>query len=139
MSCDHGIWFPSRRLSNAEAGALYLALCDGDSSGLQEHPAIEAFHAELVAKHPEIDDIAEDDIDNLDRCPWSIAFDHSHGHLIICCVWSRADYVSDLLRSLADKHGLAVYDPQSEQIHYPTGAQFPAASPSEHKPWWKVW
>lgn len=139
MSCDHGIWFPSRCLSNAEAGTVYLSLCEGDNSDLQEHPAIEAFYSELVAKHPEIDDIAEADVDNTDLCPWSIAFDHSDAHLIICCVWSKADYVSDLLRSLAEKHGLAVYDPQAEHIRYPTGGHFPAANPFEHKPWWKFW
>jgi hypothetical protein len=48
MSCDHSVWFPHKRLSNAEAGALYAALCDGDTSGVQAHPAIDAFYEELV-------------------------------------------------------------------------------------------
>src|SRR3954470_16900853 len=133
MSCDHAVWFPRRRLSSAEAGTLYRALCDGDSSGTQEHPAIEAFHADLVARHPQIDDVPQEQVDDLDLCPWSIAFDRSPGHIIMCCVWSKADYVNGLLRSLADKHGLALYDPQAGQIHYPGGL------PPGRERWWRFW
>lgn len=139
MSCDHAVWFPSKRQSNAEAGATYLALCEGHDAGLQEHPAIDRFYEELVAKHPQIDDIAEEDVDDTELCPWSIAFDRSPAHLIICCVWSRADCVHDLLQSLADKHGLAVYDPQAAQIHHPPGARLAEAGTADVKPWWKVW
>jgi len=133
MSCDHSVWFPHKRLSNAEAGALHSALCDGDTSGVQDHPSIDAFYEELVAKHPQIDDISDDQVDDDDLCPWSIAFDRSGGHIIMCCVWSKANYVSALLKSLAEKHGLALYDPQSERVHYPGGATV------EAKPWWKLW
>lgn len=119
MSCDHSVWFPAKRLSHEEAGALHNALCEGDTSGVQPHPAVDAFYAELVALHPEIDDVPEDQIDNLDLCPWSCAFDRSDGHIIMSCVWSRADHVSDLLQSLASKHGLALYDPQAARVHYP--------------------
>lgn len=133
MSCDHSVWFPHRRLSNAEAGVLHSALCEGDTSGIQDHPAVDAFYEELVAKHPEIDDISDDQVDDHDFCPWSIAFDRSGGHIVMCCVWSKADYVSALLKSLATKHGLALYDPQSEQVHYPD------APSTASKPWWKLW
>lgn len=119
MSCDHSVWFPHRHLSNEEAAALHAALCDGDASGVQAHPAVDAFYAELVALHPEIDGVPEDQVDDLDLCPWSCAFDRSEGHIILSCVWSRAERVSDLLRSLARKHGLALYDPQEEHVHHP--------------------
>jgi hypothetical protein len=135
MSCDHAVWFPSRRLSNQEAGALYARLCEGDSSGVVPSGAIDAFYSELVAKHPQIDDIPEDRVDDSDYCPWSIAFDRSPGHLIMCCVWSKADYVSALLKSLARKHGLALYDPQSERVWYPDDSD---SGPSQ-KPRWKFW
>ena len=119
MSCDFAVWLPARRLSNHEAGALYSRLCDGDTTGLQDTPAIDAFYEELVSMHPEIDDIPESRLGDHDLCPWSCAFDHSPGHLIMCCVWPKADDVHGLLLSLADRHGLALYDPQSEVIHYP--------------------
>jgi hypothetical protein len=134
MSCDHAVWFPSRRLSNEEAGALYVRLCEGDTSEVTPNGAIDAFYNELTAKHPQIDDIPEDRIDDHEYCPWSIAFDRSPGHLIMCCVWSRADYVSGLLQELARKHGLALYDPQSERIRYADDEATTSA-----KPWWKLW
>jgi len=42
------------------------------------------------------------------------------------CVWSKATYVHQLVQGLALKHGLALYDPQSEEVVYPdrsTGAK----------------
>ncbi len=87
----------------------------------------------MVAKHPEIDDISEDQIDDHDLCPWSIAFDRSEGHIIMCCVWSKADYVAGLLKSLAEKHGLALFDPQAGVVHNPVGVL------AKSKPRWKFW
>jgi len=130
MSCDHALWFPHRRLSDEEAGALYHRLCEGHVSEVTPSSSVDAFYSELTAKHPEIDDVPEARIDDKEFCPWSIAFDRSPGHLIICCVWSRADYVGGLLRELAKKYGLALYDPQAERIFYP-------ASRHLKKPWWK--
>ena len=132
MSGDFAILSLEKRLSNAEAGELYGALCEGESAGVVPSPAIDAFYSELTARHPEIDDIDEEEIDNLDLCPWSIAFDRSPGHLIICCVWPKASYVEALLTKLAGKHGLALYDPQKEAILYPNGSD-------GKKPWWKLW
>ena len=113
------VWNTSRRLTDAEVGTLYGQLSDSVVDGVTPHPAIEAFYSELTAKHPEIDDIPEERIDNTDYCPWSIAFDRSPGHLIMCCVWSKAEYVDGFVRQLARKHGLAVFDPQSGKIQYP--------------------
>ena len=134
MSCDHAVWFPTRPLSNEQAGALYVRLCEGDLSGVVPNGAIETFYAELTAQHPQIDDIPEDRVGDLEYCTWSIAFDRSPAYLVMCCVWSIADYVSGLLRSLARKHGLALYDPQSERVWYPDGE-----AATSQKPWWKVW
>jgi hypothetical protein len=130
MSCDHAVWYPSARLTDAEAGALYHALCDGRTEGVVPHPAIAAFYEELTSIHPEIDDVPGKKVDDGDPCPWSIAFDRSDAHLIICCVWPKANYVGDLLRRLAKKHGLALYDPQSERVVYPDDLP---------RRWWKFW
>jgi hypothetical protein len=40
----------------------------------------------------------------------------------MCCVWSKASYVHELVQVLARKHGLALYDPQSERATYPDGS-----------------
>ena len=135
MSFDLGVWFPLKRISADEASALYASLCDGDTSGVQPHPAIEAFYQELTAKHPEIDSIPEDRIDDHDYCPWSCALDKSNAHVIMPCVWSKADYVGEYVHALGAKYGLAVYDPQSDRITYPDQQQ-----PSNiKKPWWRFW
>jgi len=119
MSCDFAVWYPSHRLTNEQAGELYHQLCDGITKGVVAHPAVDAFYNEITAKHPEIDDITDEEIGEFDLCPWSVAFDRSQGHLIMCCVWSKADYVGRLVKEMARKHGLAVFDPQMEEIIYP--------------------
>ncbi|HEU0187566.1 MAG TPA: hypothetical protein VFR06_06710 [Gallionellaceae bacterium] len=134
MSCDYAVWQTTSRLSNQQAGRLYQALCAGDTSGVTASPAIEAFYRELTRQHPEIDDVPEDKLEDHDLCPWSVAMDRSPGHVIMCCVWPKADEVGRLLRRLAAKHGLALYDPQSEQIIYPN-----EATPSLIKRlWWNL-
>jgi hypothetical protein len=133
MSYDLAVWHTSSRLTNEEAGKLYHKLCAGETSGVTAHPGIERFHAELTAKHPEIDDVPEERIDDTDYCPWSCAFDRSPGHVIMPCVWSKADYVADLILTLARKHGLAVYNPQSGTIHYPDSPSAPASLPASQE------
>ena len=101
---------------------MYLRLCDGDASALVPHPSIDAFYAELTARHPEIDTIPEEKIDDHDCCPWSCKLDYSPSYVIMCCVWSKASYVHELVQAVARKHGLALYDPQSERVTYPDGS-----------------
>lgn len=135
MSCDFAVWFPDRRLSNQEAAARYSSLCDGDTSGVSAHPAVDAFYAELTARYPEIDTVPDERIDDHDFCPWSCALDRSSGHVVMSCVWSQAGNVERFVRELARKHGLAVFDPQSGKIHAPD-----EPLPKEgSRPWWRVW
>jgi hypothetical protein len=122
MSFDLGVWYPQKRISNEEARDLYVRLCDGDTRSVVPHSGIDAFYAELTAKHPEIDTIPEGKIDNHDYCPWSCKLDYSPTHVIMSCVWSRATYVHQLVKDLARTHGLALYDPQSEEVIYPDGS-----------------
>jgi len=136
MSCDFGVWFPHQRLSDSEAGKLYRRLCQSDTSGVQPRPAVDAFYADLIAKHPEIDTIPDDRIDDHDYCPWSCALDRSPGHVIMPCVWSKADYVEELVHELAQRHGLAVYNPQSSHVTYPESAALPT---DNRGPWWRFW
>ena len=52
MSFDLGVWYPQKRIRNEEATELYVRLCDGDTSGVAAHPAIDAFYAELMPDTP---------------------------------------------------------------------------------------
>lgn len=134
MSCDLGVWYPQKRISNDEASELYARLCSGDTSGVAPHPSIDAFYAELTAKHPEIDTIASENTGDYDYCPWSCRLDHSPGHVIMSCVWSKASYVTGLVKNLARKHGLAIYDPQDDEVTYPDGSTG-AKGPSRASLW----
>jgi hypothetical protein len=133
MSFDLGVWYPQKRITNEEAAELYVGLRDGDMGGVVPHPAIDAFYAELTGKHPEIDTVPEEKIDDHDDCPWSCKLDRSSSHVIMSCVWPKATYVYELVRDLARNHGLALYDPQGEEVIYPddsTGASAGASRPS---------
>jgi len=134
VSCDFGVWFPYRRLSHAEASALYARLCEDDTAELPPHPAVDAFYAELTARYPEIDSIPEDRVDDVEFCPWSCALDRRPGHVIMTCVWCRADRVWEFVKGQAQKHGLAFFDPQEERIYYP---DVPLERP--RRPWWRFW
>ena len=123
MSFDLGVWYPQKRIRNEEATELYVRLCDGDTSGVVPNPAIDSFYSELTAKHPEVDTIPAGKIDDHDYCPWSCKLDYSPGHVIMSCVWSQATHVHQLVQGLARKHGLALYDPQSEEVIYPDGSK----------------
>ncbi len=133
VSCDFAVWYPHTRLSNSEACDVYVRLCEEDLSGVMPHPAVDAFYAELTAKHPELAHVPEDRVDDRDLCPWSCDIDRSPGHLVMCSVWSKAESTGRTVHELARKHGLAVYDPQSDRITYPDG------STGGVKPWWKLW
>jgi hypothetical protein len=119
MSCDFAVWYPEKRLSDEEAREVYLRLCDSDTSSVVAHPAVDAFYTELIAKHPEIDTVPEERSGDFDYCPWSCKLDRSPGHVIMNCVWPKAAYVGELVENLARKHGLALYDPQSDRVTYP--------------------
>ncbi len=122
MSFDLGVWCPNKRINNKEARELYVRLCDSDASGVVPHPSVDAFYAELTAKLPEIDKVPAEKINDHDYSPWSCKLDHSPGHVIMSCVWPKATDVHKLVQDLARKHGLALYDPQSDVITYPDGS-----------------
>jgi hypothetical protein len=132
MSCDFAVWYPDRRLTDAEADERYGRLCESQVGELVDHPSVQAFYDEVTSLHPEIDDVPEERVGDFEFSPWSCAMDRSDGHVIMCCVWSRADYVTDLVRRLARKHGLALYDPQSARVFHPDGKEV-----TRKKPWWR--
>jgi hypothetical protein len=119
MSYDLGVWYPREQLDWEEATEVYTRLCDGDTSGVVAHPAVDLFYAELTAKHPELAEVPAGKEGDHDDSPWSEKMDRSAGHVILSCAWPKASYVHELVKELARKHGLAVYDPQGEQVIYP--------------------
>jgi hypothetical protein len=99
-------------VSSKEARLLYARLCEGKPSVVPAHPSVDAFYDELATRHPEVDELSEDQLDDKDLCPWSVSMDRSDGHVAMSCVWSRAAGVEATIKDLAAKHGLVAYDPQ---------------------------
>jgi hypothetical protein len=135
LSFDLGVWFPKTRISNDEARDLYVCLCAGDASGVVPHPAIAAFYAELTKKHPEPGTLPEGITDHPDDCPWSCRFDHTPSYVLMSCIWPQATRVHALVKDLTRKHGLALYDPQSEKVVYPDGSTGAGATASRPSLW----
>jgi hypothetical protein len=118
MSYDLAVFYPgSRRLSDEEAMVLYEKLCEDEDESLTPHDSVDAFYEELYSIHPEIDDVSEEDLDD---CPWSVAHDRYPTHVMMSCIFPQAEQIDDLIRRLARKHGLAVLNPQSGSIIYPS-------------------
>lgn len=137
MSFDLVVWSATAVGNDKDAAELYRRLCDAPEDaykGLPESSRVHAFYAELTERHPEIDDVPEDRIDDTDFCPWSIAFDRSDRHILMCAVWAKATYVEETVRTLASKHGLAVFNPQSEKLYVPG-----KPTTSNDRPWWYFW
>jgi hypothetical protein len=134
MSFDLSVWYSPRPVEPAEAGPFHVALCDGRLDRVKSSPRVHRFLRELTALHPQIDDVPEDQVDD---CPWSVAFDQSDGHVVMSISRSRAEEMLAVVRDLAAKHGLVCYDPQADQVYNPPG--FDGGKASSRRPWWKFW
>jgi hypothetical protein len=123
MSFDLGVWSSSKKIADQQAGRIYEQLCaEGRATGLapqsDAQERIAAFLQELEQKYPSISSDVWDD-ETIDDCPWSCDFDVSDVHVLMSCVWPRADEVSFVVEGLAYKHELVCYDPQSDAVRLP--------------------
>jgi hypothetical protein len=119
MSFDLAVWDSHVAVTNAEADEIYAKLCEGQPLAGLPSPAIQSFYTELIAKWPEIDTVAKENLDDLDLCPWSCALYRSGRYVVMSCVWSRAEKVRAFVESLANKHGLVQFNPQTGEASLP--------------------
>lgn len=139
MSYDLAVWSSKKRLTDEEAGKVYIGLCEGKHIDLPADRAIDEFYKELTALHPEIDSLSEEEIEDKDLCPWSIAHDYGPNHIVMCCIWPKADYVYGLVLKMAKQYALAVFDPQEGKIIYPEDLSVDSSQKDLKRPWWKFW
>ena len=113
MNFDLGIWQAEGPLSAAEASRIYASFCRAETPArvVRNSPAVNAFYADLIAKWPETG--------NKELCPWSGPLHHSASHVLLSCVWSKAENVLLQVAEVASRHGLVVFDPQSEEVYLP--------------------
>src|SRR6266446_1477575 len=65
MSFDLAVWDSHVAVTNAEADEIYAKLCEGQPLAGLPSPAIQSFYTELIAKWPEIDTVAKENLDDL--------------------------------------------------------------------------
>lgn len=116
MSFDLAVMNVEKKISSEEATEIYNKLCDGEYDVLKPSERIDSFYQELVEKYPDVESYSDDDIDD---CPWSVELDVSDGAVVMSMVWSAADEIPSFVTNLAEKHGLALYDPQDGSIYLP--------------------
>ncbi len=124
MSFDLFLWHPSRSLvSDDDVRASMRRLLDVAFDPEAQPPEekiesedIAAFVAALSDAYPPLDELSEGDIE---RSPWSCALERGDRHIYLCMVWSVGDEVLAKIAALAETHGLILYDPQGDQVHYP--------------------
>jgi hypothetical protein len=91
-----------------------------------ERHNVYAFYNDLTARYPEIDMLAEEDID---ASPWASSLDRSGFHVIMFILEDRAEEVIPVVLELAERFGLICFDPQSKKVHLPSHLRPVAAGP----------
>ncbi|QYN38042.1 hypothetical protein K1T35_12860 [Pseudonocardia sp. DSM 110487] len=116
MSYDLAVWYESSGIAAHEATRKYTDLCEepAERTG-PAHPQVTAFHRELTGRYPELDSLPADD----ERSPWSAGLTVTTDAVVMPMSWSRVDEVAPYVRSLAEEHGLVLYDPQNRSVHHP--------------------
>ncbi len=151
MSYDLAVWLPNRTLSDEDAiDRFYEAMGDmeegdgGDDVDAALHPEVDLFYEELTSIHPELS-VTDGPGASLDdeECPWAATFERGPGLILLYCVPEHAEYCDQFVRKLALKHGLCMFNLQTDRLSYsvrpkPTSAHDNAGA-SPQRPWWKFW
>lgn len=119
MSFDLAVWHTDEPLTSERAAEIYLRLCHDWPYLNGNSAAVTAFYEELTGRWHEIDIIPEHHIGDFDHCPWSCALSRSGMAVVMTCVWSEAAAVAEFVERLARKHGLLLFDPQSNRVVLP--------------------
>jgi hypothetical protein len=111
-----GVW--DKQLGISEG--IFLKLCEGGWVPEGESHALNEFYKELIRRWPELDSIPEERVGDFALCPWSTGpLERSGMHMIINCVWPKADDVCAYVMELAEKYDLVLYDPQEGAFRLP--------------------
>ncbi len=123
MTFDLAVWLSHPRLSATSASRIYNDLCKGQGSGdlLPAQTGIEDFFAELTVTWPVPHRPASKLRPDPDS-PWAVPPLRSQNYVLLSSHWEHAPIVLAFVLGLAGKHGLSVYDPQSEELYPPETA-----------------
>jgi hypothetical protein len=116
LSYDLAVWYEPSGITAAQAARTYAQLVEGEfgTAANPAEPRIQAFHRELTARYPETHSLPADE-----GSPWSVQLTVTNTAVLMAMVWSRVAEVDPYVRTLADQHGLVLFDPQRQAIHHP--------------------
>jgi hypothetical protein len=116
VSFDLSFWYEDVPSTSERAAEIYDRLTDGEDGVVPSAPALIDFFAEVIAT---FGDLTEE---NMEESPWTSPLYRTTECVIANLAYSRSEEVAPVLRRLASKHGLTVYDPQNREVHPPAGS-----------------
>jgi hypothetical protein len=120
MTFDLGVWKSAPSLTATSASFVYSGLCRGEQGPqvLAAGSAITEFYDELTATWPEVRSQSSKLRSSVDT-PWARPLLRAADYVLLSCEWQHAEIVAAYVLGLAGKHGLTVFDPQSEEVYLP--------------------
>jgi hypothetical protein len=116
MSFYLAVWAGQKPVSNREAAKYYDSLQSGNVVSPFDE-SVYAFSCALTNRFPDLDMIAEDDVDS---SPWASGLELAGGHMIMVLRPERYAEAFPLILQLAEQHGLVCFDPQNIKVHLPS-------------------
>jgi hypothetical protein len=122
MNLNLAVWHPERAVSLQEAADLYHKLRAQELQPTAQYPNVYAFYNELTSRFPEVENVAEEDLDN---CPWACSLDRSGMHIIMGILESApvAAEAVNVILDLAKKYRLACFDQYNQHLYLPSDLQ----------------
>src|SRR5438132_12973309 len=112
MSYKLAVWHSERAISSKEAAELFAKLYEHRKVPLEQHIDVYSFYNELGARYPEVDMVAEED---LDGCPWACAHERSGAHDILSMLDDNSTELLPTHLELAEEHEVVSYHPHANE------------------------
>lgn len=148
MSFDLMVFNPDAAPKNPdEFLAWHEELSEWEDDGTYDspasaHPKLYQWYKDMQEEFPDMNgEYSDEYIESIG----SNATGYSFGPNVIYADfrWSVAETAYSTALTLAQKHALGFFDPQSETMYFPDGKnhviQVEQPKKEEKKPWWKVW
>jgi hypothetical protein len=119
MSYTAGLLIEPPPSDDATAFKRFNALADASDINEQPHPTFVAVHAELISRFPCICDLPDDQVDDGVWSDGPLINNFGERQAVIGFMFSHVETVLPFVIEVARKHGVTVFDWQTETIHRP--------------------
>ncbi|WP_442505545.1 hypothetical protein SH528x_004336 [Novipirellula sp. SH528] len=119
MSYTVGLLVESPLPDDATAFEQFNALAEASDVNEKPHPTFVAVHAELTSRFPCICDLPDDQIDDGVWSDGPLINNFGASQAVIGFMFPHVNTVLPLVIEIAHKHGITVFDWQTETVHRP--------------------